>query len=252
MKFNMQEGQAKLLPVNLFINNVKTTKKVWEDLQSRGSAFVRSLNLKPLNFLFSKIREKHCNITNINSNQFITAYRSFLINNLTSGKSMFTNTASNDDKILGVLINLTSNKKYSFYYVDDDLEQIIPCVKQISIGLPTIHGLCNYFVSNMPYKDCSQCQQSITPTDQSIHLAVQKSIQLIDDMLPEMVNFQIYPLILILQQEVNTSWFACAVHKTLFFRIFWIFIIKVRAKKWCSYYNVQKGYAKKQYFIPKN
>ena len=107
------ERESTPLSLKNFIHDIQTDRHLWTDLSKiEGVKFLslRRLNRDPLENFFGQIRAQSGLNTNPDCNHFVPAYKTLLINSISTGKSLYTNCATDDDTMLGTLTNWTQHR----------------------------------------------------------------------------------------------------------------------------------------------
>lgn len=158
MRFDASnERESNPLPLKKIIHVIKTIRHLWADLQKLdGVKFLslRRLNQDPLENFFGQIRSHGGFNTNPDCSHFVSAFKTLLINSISTGKSLYANCATDDDTMLGTLSNLTQRRDSPVTSNADclerphiDLVDSIPIPQRMFCRLKVCHTLLVQFVA---------------------------------------------------------------------------------------------------------
>ncbi|XP_045772182.1 uncharacterized protein LOC123872097 [Maniola jurtina] len=188
MKFDAPDSrESKPLCLRNFIHDIKTIKHLWSDLRLiSGVKFLSltRLNQDPLENFFSQIRGQGGSSTHPDCHNFVSLFKTLLINNITTGKSLYANCAADSDKMLGTLSNLVSRPKLDTRFVDyssdiHNVNFIEECVPPENIfqtnALSYIAGaVCRYLFPKLNCEQCPNCRNTLLSNEiKSFHTLIE-------------------------------------------------------------------------------
>ena len=177
--------QKESTPLSLknFIHDIQTVKHLWTDLSKiEGVKFLslRHLNRDPLENFFGQIRAQSGLNTNPDCNHFVSAYKTLLINNISTGKSLYTNCATDDDVMLGTLTNLTQHRgkqnispyivsavrAYNCDLIDSIPQENVLQTQSYDTLFTHITGaICRCLLPKLLCADCDLCKNALLSND---------------------------------------------------------------------------------------
>nr|XP_034825122.1 uncharacterized protein LOC117982810 [Maniola hyperantus]XP_034831122.1 uncharacterized protein LOC117988122 [Maniola hyperantus] len=275
MKFDASDSrESKPLCLRNFIHDIKTIKHLWSDLRLiSGVKFLSltRLNQDPLENFFSQIRGQGGSSTHPDCHNFVSLFKTLLINNITTGKSLYANCAADSDKMLGTLSNLVSRPKLDTRFVDyssdiHNVNFIEECVPPENVfqtnALSYIAGaVCRYLFPKLNCEQCPNCRNTLLSNEiKSFHTLIEMKefdssnkklyypsnqllslvwdcISIIEKILPDICKVYIYSDLINKFEQINTSWFDCVEHKSDFLKAFWLFVIRMQVRQWCINFN---------------
>ncbi|KAJ8725324.1 hypothetical protein PYW08_003507 [Mythimna loreyi] len=160
--------------VTNWIHNIKTFNEIWQYLNVNygvKNLLTRNFNQDPLENFFSGIRSNGVRNINPNCNQFISAYKTLLINNFNSVHSVRANCENDCNKSFQSMVNLLGNKSNDSENNDFacDIDALLTTMNNYKNNDSLIYNeskkyVTGYVIKKMKskiFKNCDNCARDL-------------------------------------------------------------------------------------------
>ncbi|XP_045781419.1 uncharacterized protein LOC123878308 isoform X2 [Maniola jurtina] len=275
MKFDATDSrESKPISLRNFIHDIKTVKHLWADLKKiEGVKFLslKRLNQDPLENFFSQIRGQGGASTHPDCHNFVALFKTLLINNITTGQSLYANCTSDTDKMLGTLSSLIDRPKLGIQYNDfttdvenlNFIENSIPHenIFQTQSASYIAGAICRHILPKLDCGECQNCKSTLLSNEiepfhsliatkeydssnkklyypsHELVVLVWHCIYIIEETLPKICKVFIYTDLVSKLECLDTSFMTCLEHKSDFLKAFWLYVIRMQVRQWCINFN---------------